>query len=135
MEIARVPFKRICKTDLGMIFRPFIEVQLYVSKRKEWIPVEMLVDSGADYTMLPRRYAGILGIDLNTDCSAKITAGIGGSETMYMYKSLGIEINEWRKKIPVGFLSRDDVPPLLGRLKCLEVLEVVMRNRETIIKI
>ena len=118
-----------------MIFRPFIEVQLYAGNKREWILVEMLVDTGADYTMLPMRYAGILGIDLNMDCKAKITSGIGGKETMHMHGSLDIRIGAWQKKIPVGFLSRNDVPPLLGRLKCLEDLEVVMKNHEIIIKI
>jgi len=62
---------------VGVIRRPFVEVQLFARQQKTWIPVESLVDSGADYTMLPRRYADILGIDVNIDCSAIRTSGVG----------------------------------------------------------
>lgn len=134
MQIIKSPFKKIGKTDLGIIWRPFVNVSLLSEERKEWWPIEMLADSGADYTILPKRYADNLGIDLNIDCSSITTSGIRGSETVYIYKKLKIKINNWQKEIPVGFLERDDVPPLLGRLNCLEVLEVIFKKHQTIFK-
>ncbi|MBU2579006.1 retroviral-like aspartic protease family protein [Patescibacteria group bacterium] len=134
MQIIKSPFKEIGKTDLGIIKRPFVNVSLLHKERKEWWPVEMLADSGADYTMLPKRYADNLGIDLNIGCSSITTSGIGGAKTVYIYKGLEIKIGNWRKKIPVGFLERDDVPPLLGRLQCLEVLEIIFKKHQTIFK-
>jgi len=134
MQITQIPFKKIGKTELGMISRPFIDVALLSKIRQIWWPIEMLVDSGADYSMLPRKYADNLEIDLNADCTPLTTSGIGGSETIYLYKGLKIKINNWQKKIPVGFLERDDVPPLLGRLQCLESLEVIFKEHQTILK-
>lgn len=134
MQIIKSPFKKIGRTDLGMIWRPFVGVSLLSKARKEWWPVEMLVDSGADYTMLPRRYADNLEIDLNVECSSITTSGIGGAETVYIYKGLEIKIGNWQKKVPVGFLERDDVPALLGRLDCLEVLEIILKNYQTTLK-
>lgn len=134
MVIARAPFKKIGATDLGAIRRPFVEAQLFAREQKTWIPVEALVDSGADYTMLPRRYADMLGIDVNVDCEAIRTSGVGGSETVYLYRLLPIKIGAWQKRIPVGFLERDDIPPLLGRMGCLEALEVTFKNYETVLK-
>lgn len=129
MEIAKSPFKRIGKEYLGTIFRPYAIVSIQ-GENKEWFLVEMVVDTGADYTLLPRRYAQVLGIDLSK-CHPKTSLGIGGSETVYLYKSLLIKIGDWLKKIPVGFLERDDIPALLGRLECLEVLRVIFENFET----
>ncbi len=129
MEIARFPFKRIGKEYLGTIFRPYAVVSMQ-GENKRWSLVEMIVDTGADYTLLPRRYAQVLGIDLSK-CVPKTSLGIGGSETVYLYKNLLIKICGWQKKIPIGFLERDDIPALLGRLECLEVLRVTFENFET----
>lgn len=131
MKIADFPFKRIGKTKLGEIFRPYASVLIFSEKRNEWIPMEMIVDTGADYTMLPKRCADFLKIDLNTECIAETTLGIGGSETVYLYKSLPIKIGKWKKKVPVGFLERDDIPPLLGRLEFIEDLRVIFEKFET----
>ena len=133
MEIIKVPFKKIAKSYLGRIFRPYVLVSLTSVKTDELFPAEMVVDSGADYTLLPNRYAFYLGIDLEKDCKAETTLGVGGSETIYLYKKgIFVNIGGWKKQIPVGFLERDDVPPLLGRLECLEVLKVTFEKRETV---
>lgn len=133
MKITKVPFKKIAKSYLGQIFRPYVIVSLTSVKMNGLLPTEMVVDSGADYTLLPNRYAFYLGIDLEKDCRAETTLGVGGSETIYLYKEgIVVKIGDWQKKIPVGFLERDDVPPLLGRLACLEVLKVTFDRRETV---
>lgn len=129
MEIAKFPFKLIGKEYLGTIFRPYATVSIQ-GEMKKWFLVEMVVDTGADYTLLPRRYAQLLGIDLSR-CISKTSLGVGGSETVYLYKNLLIKIGDWQKKTPVGFLERDDIPALLGRLECLEALKIIFENFET----
>lgn len=131
-EIAVFPFTFIGKTKLGEIYRPYAIVLAYSRARSKWQPVEMVVDTGADYTLLPKRYSVILGIDLTRDCAAETTLGVGGVETVYQYKNLPVKLGNWEKKIPVGFLERDDVPALLGRLDCLEELNLNFRDRKTI---
>lgn len=131
----KFPFKKVGETSLGMIWRPFIQIMAFSKLKQIWIPIEVLVDTGADYTMFPKKYTEILGIDTNTDCSAITTSGIGGSETVYAYKNLEIKINNWQKQIPVGFLERNDIPAVLGRLKCLEGLELIFKNHQTFFNI
>lgn len=131
MEIIKVPFTNIGKGLIGIIYRPYVPASLFSVKKKDWISVNMLVDSGADYTLLPRKYSIGLGIDLSKDCLVETTLGVGGSETIYIYKKLKIKINQWQKQIPVGFLERDDIPPLLGRLQCLEALELTFKKHQT----
>lgn len=117
---------------MGMILRPMAKVMIFAEKQKEWLPVNMVVDTGADYSLLPRRYAATLEIDLAKDCIVETSLGVGGSETVYLYKSLLIKMGDWQKKIPVGFLERDDIPALLGRLECIEVLKVILEKHQTI---
>ena len=122
------PFTFIEKTNLGRIYRPYATVFVFSKAREKWQPIQMIIDTGADYTLFPKRYAQILGIDLNLDCRPETTLGVGGAETVYQYKGLLIRIGTWEQRIPVGFLERDDVPPLLGRLNCLEIFKLIFQN-------
>ena len=132
MQIAQFPFTKISKGHLGEILRPYAKVLIFAKKRKAWLTASLVVDSGADYTLLPKKYALALGIDLAKDCRAETALGVGGSETVYLYKSLLVKVNNWQNKIPVGFLERDDIPALLGRLEFMEVLRVIFDNHKTI---
>ena len=131
MQVAQFPFTKIGKGPLGEIFRPYAKVLIFAKKKKTWLPANMVVDSGADYTLLPRRYAITLGIDLASDCIAETTLGVGGSETVYLYKKLLVKMENWQNEIPVGFLERDDIPALLGRLAFIESLKVIFEKHKT----
>ena len=99
----------------------------------KWQPIETIIDSGADYTLFPKRYAAVLGIQLE-ECEKEQTVGIGGTETVYQYKDLPIKIGTWEHKIPVGFLEREDVPALMGRLGCIEVIKLIFEGRKSILQ-
>lgn len=136
MKIISSPFSFRGKSCLGRIYRPYLQIFLSSVKINEWIPVEILVDTGADYSLFPKRYAGLLGIDPKEECFYESTYGVGGKEGIYLYKKgVQIKIGSFKKRIPVGFLGRDDVPPLLGRLGCLEILTLIMKNRTTILDV
>ena len=134
-KIASFPFTFIDNTKLGKIYRPYAIILAYSKIRNKWQPLEMMIDTGADYSLFPKRYAEILGIDLVQECMAETTLGIGGSETVYQYQNLPVRIGNWERKIPVGFLERDDVPALLGRLECLEVFRLVFEEKVSLFEI
>ncbi|MCX6841513.1 MAG: aspartyl protease family protein [candidate division WOR-3 bacterium] len=92
MVVARFPFRRIGREYLGTIQRPYATVLLQ-GKSRQWVSVEMVVDSGADYTLLPATYAELLGIDLAARVPTT-TFGVGGSETVHLYKSLSIRLGD-----------------------------------------
>jgi hypothetical protein len=92
----------------------------------------MIIDTGADYTIMPKRYAPLLGIDVNVDCIEHGTQGIGGSETVYLCHDVTVRLGHWERRIPLGFLDRDDIPPLLGRQDFLETFRVIFEGHETI---
>lgn len=91
----------------------------------------MLVDTGADYTLLPHVYASHLGIRLDRDGHAFDTMGIGGSERVYLVRRWPMQLGPWRREIPLGFLTRNDIPPLLGRQACLEVFKLIFSGHRT----
>ncbi|MBI3335845.1 MAG: aspartyl protease family protein, partial [Candidatus Portnoybacteria bacterium] len=79
----------------------------------------LIVDTGADYTVLPHSASFDLGINVKKDCKQYYTSGIGGREVIYFTQKIQVKLGTREIKIPLGFLNRDDIPPLLGRYQCL----------------
>ena len=126
------PFERRRSALFRTVYRPSAIVELWSQKIHDWLNVAMLVDTGADYTLLPNIYAIHLGISFDSDCQVFDTMGIGGSERVYLLRRWPMRLGRWERQIPVGFLTRDDVPPLLGRQACLEAFKVTLfRHRTT----
>jgi hypothetical protein len=36
-----------------------------------------------------------------------------------------MKLGNWIGVVPVGFLERDDIPPLLGRFKCIDKFDLL----------
>ena len=120
---ASFKFHQIKSPSFGMIYRPYALVFLKSKDGADWVPVEMVVDTGADYTILPKKYLPILGYDAAIDCEPEITYGVGGPETVYLLRKIRVKLDKWEKDIPVGFLERDDVPALFGRHMFMELMK------------
>lgn len=130
MEI-KFPFEIKSSGIFGPVARPVAKVDFWSKLSNNWVEIIMLVDSGADYTLLPRFYAEDLGINLEKDCKTYSTFGIGGSETVYILRNFKVKLGQWQFNIPVGFLERDNIPPLLGRQNFLENFKVVFHQHAT----
>jgi hypothetical protein len=124
--------KAVPSALFGVVYRPVADVLVQTKEQGNWVSVSMIVDTGADYTIMPKRYAPLLGIDVNVDCIEHSTQGIGGSETVYLCHDVTVRLGRWERCIPLGFLDRDDIPPLLGRQDFLETFRVIFEGHETI---
>ena len=115
----------------GKIRYPVAIVNFWSNKINRWVKIKMLIDSGADYTILPRYMAKDLGVDIEKDGEQFATEGIGGKETVYLIRDYRVKIGDIELKIPVGFLERDSIPPLLGRQEFMEDLKIVFEKHVT----
>lgn len=88
----------------------------------------MIADTGADYSLLPRFWADKLAIDLEKDCKIFNTYGVGGGERVYFLPKIKVKLGDWERFIPVGFLERNEVPPLMGRQFFLETFEALFSS-------
>lgn len=132
MDIVDFDFKEEDSEIFGKIYRPIATVFLKHTKKNKWRPITMIVDSGADYTLLPFWIAEALGVEIFKDTLKYETGGIGGKETVYfLKKETEAKIGPWKLRIPLGFLKRDNVPPLLGRQKFLENFAVLFYRHKT----
>lgn len=128
MDKIKFVFRAIPSEIFGTIWRPYADVLMRKKDQTSWRKATMVIDTGADYTILPRSYAAYLGIDLGKDCIVHNTHGIGGAETVYFHKDLLVKLGNFQRKIPVGFLERDDIPPLLGRHEFFETFRSVFEK-------
>lgn len=117
---------------LGKIYRPIAQVYFYSQSRNRWYEIWMIVDTGADYTLLPKYFSTRLGINLKRQCKIFRTSGIGGNEKVYFLNQMKVKLSTWERTIPVGFLDRDDIPPLLGRHLFLETFETLFSSNHTL---
>lgn len=118
----KLPFKKIASEIFGEIYRPYADIIAY-GKNGKAKKITLVVDTGADYTIFPRREAALLGIDLNKDCTIHTTFGVGGARNVYLYRNLPVDLDGKQFKIPVGFLDTNEVPPLLGRHQFMELFK------------
>lgn len=120
------PYEEKPSAIFRRIKRPVAKVRFWSKKFDRWLEYTMIVDTGADYTLLPFSKAKDLGVNLEKDCKRFVSRGIGGSETVYfLKKKTKAAIGDWKGKIPVGFLEKEDIPPLLGRQGCLDIFDVL----------
>ena len=118
------PYKSEPSHIFGSVKRPVAEVAFWSERRKRWLNYNMIIDTGADYALLPYSASNDLAINLEEEAKEFSTFGIGGSEKVFLVREYKIRIEDINLVVPVGFLRRDDIPPLLGRQECLNNLDL-----------
>lgn len=129
MSLVRFKFHQIRSKSFGLIHRPYALVHVQAKDGTHWVPVEMIVDTGADYTILPARYVTILGYNVHTDCEPELTYGVGGSQTVYLLRQMTVRLGEWERNIPIGFIEGGNAPALLGRHQFMELIDTRFKDR------
>lgn len=126
------PYEEKRSNIFKVVKRPIALVDIWSTNLNKFLTYSFIVDTGADYTLLPKTIAKDLGIDILKDCYPYESKGIGGKEQVYfLKKKISIMIGEVKRQIPIGFLQRDDIPPLLGRHQCLDTFEVLFSKFTT----
>ncbi len=79
-------FEDIGKSPYGHIYRSVAKITLVSPSTNKMVNIWMIVDTGADYTILPRHFSEKLRISLEHDCFKDTACGIGGNQAIYFYK-------------------------------------------------
>lgn len=127
--VVKFAFEKNHSSILGTVWRPVAQVQFERKQSGKWRAIWMIVDTGADYTLLPRFMAEKLDVDVEQECRIFQTSGIGGIEKVYFLPAIRVRLGEFDRTIPVGFLDRNEVPPLLGRHFFMENLETYFSSK------
>ena len=126
------PFQHITTNRFGEVFRPYAKIQVFKKDLRIYVNRVLVVDTGADFTIFPRKDAFLFGIDLEKEATIEETFGIGGKERIFLYKNLKVKLGNKELTIPVGFLNRNDIPALLGRQQFMEHFKVSFEKHKTI---
>ncbi len=110
--------------------RPNAFVELS-SETSSPIAINMIIDSGADITMIPKRIGITLGLEKTGD--KETISGISGSLDYYE-KDIFIEMGGCRIKTRCAWVMDDDVPLLLGRKDVFDKFKILFdeKNLEVI---
>lgn len=115
------------KSKEGIVPEPIIPIQI---KTKEGFQFyDFLVDSGADFTLLPYSLAKLIGINLKKTKKA-MTQGIEGKGIITFQSSITIKIGKWEDTIRCAFASHDHIPLLLGRLDVFSIYNITFHARK-----
>lgn len=114
-------FEKIGKSFFGTVHRPIAKVSFKSQKSDLWASAWMVVDTGADFTILPRYLSEDLEVSLEKDCIKDTTTGVGGQQALYLCKKrIKAKLGAHERDIPLAFLDSNELPALLGRLGFLE---------------
>ena len=119
-------FARENSSSLGFVYRPIAKVGLR-DANGEMFELSMLVDSGADISILSKRIGDIMGLDVEQG-EAKVFRGIVGELIAYVHK-IPLFINGMEVETRVAF-ALSEVPNLLGRLDIFKNFEISFRKDE-----
>lgn len=110
----------------GTIERPVAEIWVQ-GKNGEWQDTVVYVDSGADVTILPRSFAHILGIDIESGQYA-VFGGIGAGKIETYIHRVKMKIGDYASEADVAFAVTNLVPNLLGRRDLFKTYEIQFKN-------
>lgn len=117
-------FENAGKSFFGTIYRPIAQISFKALRKNIWTDTWLIVDTGADFTILPGYLTEDLHISLEKDCVKSTTSGVGGEQTIYLCKTkIKAKVGSIERDVPLAFFDSNEVPALLGRIGFLETFD------------
>jgi len=123
--VIEFPFERRQSRRFGTILKPIIPVRISGPARS--VNVFMLVDSGADLSVVPYSVGETLGLrlDIGTRSEAQ---GIGEGAVPYVLGEVELQMGGITLRVRIGWALIEEVPLLLGRLDVFRELAIEFRE-------
>ena len=127
------PYKQKESGIFGKTKRPLIDLHIFSETKKDWLFLaEVLADTGADISILPRTIGESLVNDIKKGRYLEIRGITPGAYTEVFIHNLTCKIGEVKFNTPFAIADSDDVPPILGRVKGLDIFEAIFyKGKET----
>lgn len=120
---------------LGKIYKPMVTVSFWSVSEKRWQAVKMILDTGADFSLLPKYLADWLGLDIKSAKAESLTEGIGGTQKVVLLEGVKVKVGSFERTVTMGVITNSRVPPILGRYTFLETFKVQLEyHRRVVIK-
>ncbi|MFH1777238.1 MAG: aspartyl protease family protein [Candidatus Omnitrophota bacterium] len=125
-------YKGFVKTDesgkiLGVYYRPNAIVKLV--NGDNYIVSNMLIDSGADVSVIPKAEGEALGFRIEKDEKIEDVNGIGG-QIPVVHRAIEFNIGIAGIKINIAWALINDLPPIMGREGVFDTFIIEFRQKE-----
>lgn len=105
----------------GMVKRPRIEMEIYSKERNEWILIdEVLADTGADLTVLPRSIGEMIVSDIIEGEYVEIKGVVPSAVLIAFIHIFNMRIGEYEFSQRVAIADSNNVPVVFGRVDGLD---------------
>ena len=121
------PFKKRQSKRLGEVLKPLIPVRLVGPESSE--TVLMLLDSGADLSLIPYSVGEAIGLEPDMSRRSEIQ-GVGEGSVPYILSRVQISIGATKVPVRIGWTLIEEVPLLLGRLDVFRHFAIEFRTFE-----
>ena len=119
----------------GVIKRPLLELEIYSTKLKKWILLKrVLADTGADICLLPRFMGNLLVEDVTTGIYKRLRGVVPNTFLNGFIHNLKIRITDKEFTTFVFIADSEDVTPILGRAKALDLFKACFNGNFTSIE-
>ena len=123
----RFKYRKV-KTPWGTISRPYGTIFLKDSKG-EWMPFFPLIDSGADFILMPKSTCEILGYQLKDGKKGEIK-GISCKITAYLHR-IDAKIGEKVLSEAAVLFAEKETPILLGREDVFSAFQILFKQKDS----
>lgn len=111
------------QTPFGEMFYPGVTVDVLLDSG-QYLPIEFILDSGADCTIAPHALAQLTGNHLSSIPDAHMT-GVAGISMPCFKGNLSLRIGGEKLDVRCLFTESDSTPFLLGRIDFFSSFEIL----------
>ncbi|MDI6708972.1 MAG: hypothetical protein QME47_07820 [Candidatus Thermoplasmatota archaeon] len=117
----------------GTVKRPRISVEVFSNLKNDWVIVdEVLADTGADLTVLPRFIGELLVEDITTGKYIEIKGVVPSAALIAFVHQMRIKINGREFEAPIALADSNAVPSIFGRVDGLDLFDARFSEGKTI---
>jgi len=130
----RFSYKEKESRILGVILRPLIKIEVFSEKYRDWETIDdVLIDTGADLTVLPRFIGESIINDVTIGEYTEIKGIVPTSLLIAFIHRLKIKAADKEFETKVAIADSNDVPPILGRYEALDLFNLEFKKGKEII--
>lgn len=134
MSTIKYRYRKKHSKIFGTVLRPLVDIEIWSKTNNEWEIIDnVLADTGADLSILPRFLAESLVKDITTGQYIEVRGVVPNTVLIAFVHTVQIRVNEKEFETKVAFADSNDVPPILGRYKGLDLFEVIYNKGKEII--